>query len=201
MSFMCPVCRGGRRVAGCRSPREASSSGAPPTVSPYQDALVTEDRYSDRLDPSTYEGDDGIVGIFEVSPTEPDSLWLSERLFNRLTGVAVAYELHTLAMLRALDDDRLNRARCESLLDELAFVADRLNDPLAVGTAQAISDYVAARLRRPMWDGLITFQVSRSARPATGTNARSELSASRSASRPTCSPTVRCGTTSKNCPP
>ena len=119
---------------------------------------MSEDRYSDRLDASTYEDDDGTVGIFEVIPSEPDSLWLSERLFHRLTGVAAAYELHTLSLLRALDDDRLNRARCESLLDELAFVADRLNDPLAVRTAQAISDYVAARLRRPMWDGLITFQ-------------------------------------------
>jgi hypothetical protein len=119
---------------------------------------VTDDRYSDRLDASTYEGDDGIVGIFESSPTEPDSRWLSERLFHRLTGVAAAYELHTQSLLRASDDDRLNRARCESLLDELAFVAERLNDPLAVGTAQAISDYVAARLRRPMWDGSITFQ-------------------------------------------
>lgn len=98
------------------------------------------------------------MGIFEISPDEPDSLWLSDRLFHRLTGVAIAYDLHTLATMRVLDDDRLNRARCESLLDELAFVAERLNDPVAAGTAQAISDYVASRLGRPMWDGLITFQ-------------------------------------------
>lgn len=126
--------------------------------SPCHDALVTRDHYADRLDPSTYQDDDDTVGLFETSPSEPDSLWLSGRLFHRLTGVAVAYELHTLAQLRALDDDRLNRARLESLFDEVAFVADRLNDPLATETAQAISNYVAARLNRPMWDGSITFQ-------------------------------------------
>jgi hypothetical protein len=119
---------------------------------------VAQDRYADRLDPSTYEDDDDTVGIFESDPEEPDSLWLSGRLFHRLTGIATAYDLHTLPQLGGLEDDRLNRARCESLLDELAFVAERLNDPLAIGVAQAISDYVVARLRRPLWDGSVTFQ-------------------------------------------
>lgn len=114
-----------------------------------QDAAVTLDRYADRLDPSTYENDDDTVGIFESSPDEPDALWMSGRLFHRLTGVAASYELHALPLLAGVDTDRLNRARCESLLDELAFVADRLNDPLAVQTAQAISDYIVSRLRRP----------------------------------------------------
>ena len=119
---------------------------------------MTKDRYSDRLDPASYENDDGTVRIFEVSPDEPDSLWLSDRLFHRLTGVAVAYEFHTLASMRVSDDDRLNRARFESPLDELGFVAERPNDPLAAPTAQAISDYIAARLGRQMWDGLISFE-------------------------------------------
>jgi hypothetical protein len=123
-----------------------------------QDAAVTRDRYADRLDPSRYANDDDTVGIFESSPDAPDALWLSGRLFGRLTGVAAAYELHTLPLLRGLDTDRLNRARCESLLDELAFVADRLNDPPAVQTAQAIFDYVGSRLRRPGWNGAITFE-------------------------------------------
>ena len=119
---------------------------------------MAQDRYADRLDASTYEDDDDTVGIFESSPSERDSLWLSGRLFHRLTGVAAAYELHTLPILGRADADRLNRARCESLLEELAFVAERLNDPLALRAAQALSDYVAARMRRPMWDGSITFE-------------------------------------------
>ncbi|MEV0291845.1 hypothetical protein AB0H36_47675 [Kribbella sp. NPDC050820] len=116
------------------------------------------DRYADRLDAATYEDDDDTVGIFESSPNEPDSLWLSGRLFNRLTRVAAGYDLHTLPMLGGLEAEQLNRPRCEALLDDLAFVADRLNDPLALQTAQAISDYVAVRLGRPGWGGSITFE-------------------------------------------
>ena len=119
---------------------------------------MAPDRYADRLDASTYEDDDDTVGIFESSPEDQDSLWLSGRLFHRLTGVAAAYNLHTLPMLGGAEAERLNRVRCESLLDELAFVAERLNDPLAVRTAQTISDYLDVRMRHPMWDGSITFE-------------------------------------------
>ncbi len=52
---------------------------------------------------------------------------------------------------------RLNRARCEALLDELTFVAERLKGDLAVATAQLVTGYVAARLRTPGWHGHITF--------------------------------------------
>jgi hypothetical protein len=122
------------------------------------DVSVTRDRFADRLDASTYEEDDETVGVFESSPAEQDSLWLSGRLFHRLTGVAEAYELHTLPMLGGSEPVRLDRLRCESLLDELAFVADRLNDPLAVQTAQVIADYVAMRTRRPARAGSVTFE-------------------------------------------
>jgi hypothetical protein len=122
------------------------------------DVTVTRDRFADRLDASIYEDDDETVGVFESSPAEQDSLWLSGRLVHRLTGVAAAYELHTLPMLGGSEPVRLDRLRCESLLDELAFVADRLNDPLAVQTAQVIADYVAIRTRRPEWVGPVTFE-------------------------------------------
>ena len=122
------------------------------------DVSVRRDRFADRLDASTYEEDDQTVGVFESDPAEQDSLWLSGRLFHRLTGVAAVYELHTLPMIGGCEPVRLDRLRCESLLDELAFVADRLNDPLAVKTAQVIADYVAIRTRRPAWAGSVTFE-------------------------------------------
>lgn len=119
---------------------------------------MTRDRFADRLDAATYQDDDETVGVFEADPEEEDALWLSGRLFHRLTGVAAAYDLHTLPMLGGSEPVQLNRQRCESLLDELAFVAERLNDPLAITTAQTVADYVAVRTQRPVWDGSVTFE-------------------------------------------
>lgn len=63
------------------------SGGTYPTQKSVCLSEVPLDLYSDRLDASTYEGDDDTLGIFEASPTEPDSLWLSGRLFHQLTGL------------------------------------------------------------------------------------------------------------------
>jgi hypothetical protein len=44
------------------------------------------------------------------------------------------------------------------VLDEVAFVAERLDDTLAATTAQVITDYLAVRIRRATWDGTVTFE-------------------------------------------
>ena len=118
---------------------------------------MPEELFAARLDAATYANDDDGVDVYEVGAADRDSLWLSGRLFRRLTGVAAAYELHTLPMLAGFEPVRLNRVQCESLLDELGFVADRLNDPLATQTAQQIADYVSVRTRRLGWDGSVCF--------------------------------------------
>jgi hypothetical protein len=117
---------------------------------------MSPDRFLDRLDAATYT-DDPAVGVFEADPGEADAVWLPERLFARLVRIAPAYELHTLPMLGG-EAVRLNRLQCEDLLDEVAFVAERVNDPLAVEAAQALTDYVAVRMRRPAWSGVVTFE-------------------------------------------
>lgn len=113
-------------------------------------------RFSDRLDAASY-ADDPEVGVYESDPSEDDSLWISERLFERLTRVASAYELHTLPMLGGTEPVRLNRVRCEGLLDEVAFVAERLNDPLAADVAQSLTTYLTRRTWNPRWDAVVTF--------------------------------------------
>lgn len=155
----------------CRCPYQSAFSSAraaegavqpisvSPSVASCHNAPVTIDRFADRLDPATYAHDDEAVGVFESDPSEADALWLSARLFRRLTGVARAYELHALPQLDDPDPLRLNRARCEAVLDEIAFVAERLDDQVAIGVAQAITDYLTARTRRPTWDGPVTFEV------------------------------------------
>ena len=60
---------------------------------------MTGDRFADRLDAATYLDDDETVGVWEVSAEDSDALWLSGRLFRRLTTVAAAYRLHALPML------------------------------------------------------------------------------------------------------
>jgi hypothetical protein len=127
-------------------------------ASPFRhDELVTSDRFSDRLDPDSF-ADDPVVGVFESDASEADALWISERLFGRLVHFAQAYELHTLPQLGGTDPVRLGQAQCQSLLDELAFVADRLNDPLAISTAQSISSYVLRRAHRPGAETFVTFE-------------------------------------------
>lgn len=116
------------------------------------------DRFVDRLDPETYANDDGGVEVFECDPSDADALWLSERVFRRLTYVARAYELHAVPLLDAPNPVTLNRARCEAVVDEIEFVAERLDDPVAAGAAQSITDYLVTRLRRPSWDGDVTFE-------------------------------------------
>lgn len=125
---------------------------------PCHDACVPMDRFADRLDPATYADDDEVVGVFESGPSDDDALWLSARLFRRLTTVASAYELHSLPLLGGSEPVQLNRARCESVLDEIAFVAERLDDAVAVTTAQSVADYLATRTQRPTWDGTVTFE-------------------------------------------
>jgi hypothetical protein len=117
---------------------------------------VTPDRFADRLDTATCEQDE-VVGIYESTPDDGDSLWLSEFLGQRLAHSAAAYELHTLPMIGGSDEVKLNKQRCQELVDELAFMADRLDDASALATAQAIQHNGAQRLRRPTWTGHITF--------------------------------------------
>ena len=121
--------------------------------------MVGADRFADRLDPATYADDDETVGVFESGPSDEDSLWLSARVFRRLTYVAKAYELHALPMLDDPDPVALNRPRCEAVIDEIEFVAERLDDVVAIEMAQSITTYLAERTRRPGWGGTATFEV------------------------------------------
>jgi len=114
------------------------------------------ERFADRLDPKTYQADDEVVGIYETDPNEHDALWFSGRLFRRLTTIGDAYELHTLPLLDGSTDLRLNQTQCISLVDEVAFVAERINDDVLVSLAQSFSDYVTTRVRRSAWLGHIT---------------------------------------------
>lgn len=46
----------------------------------------------------------------------------------RSTDRRVASAFHTLPLLGGIESVTLNRPRCEALVDEVTFVAERLND-------------------------------------------------------------------------
>ena len=98
------------------------------------------------MNAATY-ADDVLLGVYQVDESEPDALWMSERLFSRLVRIAEAYELRTLPWLGGSDPTRLGRSQCEDLLDEIEFVADRVDDPLLSDLCRVLDDYVSARLR------------------------------------------------------
>jgi len=76
-------------------------------------------------------------GVFEADPAEPNARCLFGCLFRRLTTAASAHVLHKMPPLRGVADEGLNTDQCFSALDELAFIADRANDPLLIGLAQS----------------------------------------------------------------
>jgi hypothetical protein len=120
---------------------------------------MSHEHFADRLTADRY-ADDEPVGIFETDPSEPNALWISDRLFGRLVLVARAYELHVLPMLGGTERITLGREQCESFLDELEFVAERLHDELAVTTAQSIADYLTGRIRSSHGDVRVSVEGS-----------------------------------------
>jgi hypothetical protein len=106
---------------------------------------VASEAYADRLQPETY-ADDEVVGVFRTAHSEADAVWLSVRLFRRLTSTASGYELHVLPQLGGRELVRLMKPQVEALLDEVVFVGDRLNDKVARTTAGTLIDYLVTQL-------------------------------------------------------
>ncbi|MEI6404034.1 MAG: hypothetical protein WCP59_17810 [Actinomycetota bacterium] len=109
---------------------------------------MTGDRFADRLDAGTYT-DDPVVGVYSEDPGEASSLWVPERLFDRLVLLARAYGLHTLPLLGESEPVRLNGPMIASLVDELDFVRARVDDPLVTTWAKQISDRASRALADP----------------------------------------------------
>lgn len=102
-------------------------------------------RYADRLYAATYE-DDPPVGVYRDDPN--GGVWVPERLFLRITSVARGYSMHLLPLLGGPEPVELTPPMIEEFLDEVAFVADRLNDELVMAWAEVLSAYAAEALRQ-----------------------------------------------------
>jgi hypothetical protein len=89
--------------------------------------MPSVDRFADRLVAQTYEHDEPVR--FDVGDPST-TVFVPERLFARVQGVARAYELHLLPAIDICGTTHLNRAQCETLLEEVAFVASISTDGL-----------------------------------------------------------------------
>jgi hypothetical protein len=111
--------------------------------------------YADRLDPDTYT-DDPLVSVYRDDPG--DGLWVPERVFWRLVHVAKGYSLHLLPLLGDADPIRLSKPMIQTLIDEVHFVLDRLQDPVLELWADQIIEIAQATLRQPGDDVYLTVE-------------------------------------------
>lgn len=88
------------------------------------------DRYTDRFDESRY-ADDERVRVFDYSYADDSEVWIPERIWGRLAAIGSAYELHYLPMLGGEPEVRTwDAVQAQTILDELAFIADVVEDSL-----------------------------------------------------------------------
>jgi hypothetical protein len=87
-----------------------------------------------RLNPATYSGDEP-VGVAAVPKGElpgplPKERWqyIPERMWMRLLQLGHAYELHFAAIVDPVVDTVLDPVQCESVDEELRFLAAVVND-------------------------------------------------------------------------
>jgi hypothetical protein len=106
---------------------------------------VAQSEFADRFLDSTY-ADDEPVHIFIPRGTDR---WVPERLWWRLVGLGRAYEVHLLPLLPgATDPQFLNAQQVATLVDEVQFVADVVDDDLIAGlVAELVPLLVEAQLQ------------------------------------------------------
>jgi hypothetical protein len=85
----------------------------------------------DRLDVMRYAHDEGVsIGTAEPGGEPNWAFSIPERLFSRAQQIASAYELHLLPGIDYNARVRLATSQVETLSHELAFVRERIADPL-----------------------------------------------------------------------
>jgi hypothetical protein len=104
------------------------------------------DRFADRLRADTYARDEGV----QLDFGDPSSaVFVPERLFARAQCMARAYELHLLPTIDIYSQTRLNRPQCETLLDEIDFIAMVSNDELLHDQLGHVQRVISACLGGP----------------------------------------------------
>ncbi len=118
------------------------------------------DRYSDRLDPATYAAEEP-VGIGLASQRVQEWLFVPLTVMHRLLAIGRAYELHLLGQaLRDYEETRLNSLQCADLLDEIAFVASVVSDPVLEVWLPQLKARVLACVRSRLADEMLVLDLA-----------------------------------------
>ena len=102
---------------------------------------MVPDRFADRLLADTYQRDECVQLAYGDASS---AVVVPERLFARAQCLAQAYELHLLPAIDINSSTRLNGPQCETLLDEIAFIATLSNDELLRQHLEQIQRLVSA---------------------------------------------------------
>jgi len=115
-------------------------------------------RYEDRFSAETYAKDEPIgAGLSSEVPdgTYTYSLWIPERLFDRVLYLAKAYELHVLPVLDPYGKNELTPLQAETLIDELTFIADVVKDDLLATYMRQLAELAERCARSPSEERLL----------------------------------------------
>ena len=106
------------------------------------------DRFADRLDPAPYAQDEPVG----AGTSEDYSGWVyvSDRLFDRMQHLARGYDLHILRGLHPYDRNELDHDRTASLIDELEFLAEVVNDRALLEAITVLRDAAFLSVRNPL---------------------------------------------------
>ena len=108
--------------------------------------MAPTDRFADRFLADTYARDEPV----QLDCGDPISaVAVPERLFARAQSVARAYEPHVLPTIDIYTRTRLNRPQCETLLDEINFIATVSNDELLLEHLARVQRLVSACVAAP----------------------------------------------------
>src|SRR4051812_2256820 len=125
--------------------------------------------FLDRLDASRYAQDEGVsIGTAEPGGEPNWAFSIPERLFSRAQQNASAYELHLLAAIDYNVRVRLVASQVETLSHELAFLRQRVADPLLDQHLESLAKLGERCLRavpRRSWCSKAPEGASRGARP------------------------------------
>jgi len=97
-----------------------------------------------RLKKETYDQDEVIsFGVFEKGADPGSYVHVPESLVSRLIHLGCAYKLHVIQMIDLYEDIYLNGLQCQSLVEEIRFLGNIIDDQALVESLRPVMDLLS----------------------------------------------------------